>query len=484
VSEAIAADRRLHPATLIGRTLRIIPEAAGGMVAYGAVIARADLRQFLMLAGLGLVIAAVSAFLSWWRFRYGVGPGEIVIQSGVLKRQRRVIPFERVQDIAIERPLLARLFGTARVRIETGGSAADEGRLDSISLAHANELRDIVRGRAGVARAEAGPTEAAEPLLFAMSLRRVAFSGLFNFSLVFIAFLGVALSNANELGLLKRRDVRLPFEAGPEEAWLAAMLVAMVALLLLGVVAGVLRTLARDYGFRLTRTDTGLRRRRGLFTLSETVIPVRRIQLAAIESGIVARALGWRRLEFQTLGGDGKGSAAQVAAPFARTGEILPILAEAGYPDPGAVGDWTRSPRRSIVNRAALPLAAGAAALAVAWLVEPMAGAAAAILLALAAASPLRWSRCAFALSDTSLSVATGVLKNRMRIMPFARAQTISVVSTPFQRMLRLASVVVDTAGAPAFRSFAVADLDSADAEALAERLLALLKEARRARSR
>src|SRR3712207_8564933 len=58
------------------------------------------------------------SLLSWLRFRYGFGERDIVIQSGVLNRQRRVIPFDRVQDIDIEQRFLARLFGAAKVRSE------------------------------------------------------------------------------------------------------------------------------------------------------------------------------------------------------------------------------------------------------------------------------------------------------------------------------------------------------------------------------
>lgn len=476
---AAVADRRLHPATLLSRTLRTIPEAAGGFAAYGAIVARAELAQILLFALAGLAVAAVAAFLSWWRFRYGVGAREIVIEAGVVSRKRRVIPFERVHDIAIEQRLLARLFGTAHVRIETGGSAADEGHLDSIALADAHALRDIVRGR----RAEAEPSgdaaaAADEPLLFEMALGRVLFSGLFNFSLVFVAALFALFQNVEELGLFDPEDLPLPADGLSTRAWVLASLFALLLVLLLGMVAGVLRTLARDFGFRLSRAPAGLRRRRGLFTLSETVIPIRRMQLARIESGLVARALGRHRLEFQTLGAEPGGRGAQVAAPFARMEEIAPILAEAGFPDPAAAAGWRRAPRRSILRRAILPAAAALLAFAVALAFEEAAAAAGAILLALAASAPLRWSRHRYSLGGDALFVAGGVLRRRTQLMPFARVQAIEIASGPLQRLLGLATVAIDTAGAPLTRSVEIVDLDRSDAAALAERLLRLFREA------
>ena len=145
--------RRLHPATLIARWLKIVPQLAAGGIAIAASAADRGLQNFLMFAGIGMLAAAGFALLHWWRFTYAIGPREIVIEKGLLNRQRRVIPFDRVQDVAIEQRLLARIFGTAKVKIETGGSASDEGNLDMIGIGDAHALRDLVRRGGAVAPA-------------------------------------------------------------------------------------------------------------------------------------------------------------------------------------------------------------------------------------------------------------------------------------------------------------------------------------------
>jgi putative membrane protein len=486
---AVVADRWLHPTTLISGTLRAIPNAAGGMAAYVTLIRRAEAVQIASVIALGLALAALIAFLTWYRFRYGVGEREIVIKSGVLRRRRRVIPFERVQDIAIERRLLARLFGTAHVKIETGGSAKDEGHLDSISLGDAERLRDHIRHRAGSPGADAAGANAEpvtadnEPLLFAMGLGRVLLFGTFNFSLVFVAAIFLVLQNAEEWGFFD------PYDAAPGilerlgDHWLAAALLLAVAVVVLGFLAGIVRTLARDFGFRLTRAPSGLRRRRGLLTLSEAVIPIRKIQLAIVSSGIVMRLLGWQRLDFQTLGADPKERGAQVAAPFARPDEVRPILAESGFPDEQAAGEWRRGPARSFIRRGLVPLLGAAATAAVALWIQPLYGIAAAFLLILALFAPLRWRRHRHAIGEGAMFVRGGLLTHRIKVMPYERAQTISVTQGPVQRWLRLATVRIDTAGAPAMGGLEVQDLDPRDAAALAGRLLELFR-ARRADAR
>ena len=478
--------RRLHPATLVVRWLKIVPQALAAVAAAVISMARNGLGSIVAIVAIVAVAALaglVLAFLIWWRFRYTVGAGEIVIESGLINRQRRVIPYDRVQDIAIERRLLARLFGTAKVKIETGGSAADEGSLDMIALADAYALRDIIRR----GHSESPPVAAVEePRLFELGFGQLLYSGLFNFSLLFLAAIFAVLQYLEQFGLFDIEAWLTPENATAAAGYLGLRLtlVLIPLLLVLGLVSGVVRTVARDFGFRLTRTQAGLRRRRGLFTLSEVVIPVRRTQVAVIESGPIARQLGWYSLSFQTLGAEQKEGGVQVAAPFARMEQILPILAEAGYPPPPPRTEFVRVPRRALVRWAGPWLLLGAAVAVSALLAEPRAGVAAALLLAFGLFATLRWRKHAHALDDRALFVSSGLLKRRVWIVPFEKAQTISVGRGPLQRRLGLASLLVDTAGASAINSPEIVDLDAAEADPLADRLLGLFYEARSQRTR
>jgi len=478
VSEALSDARRLHPATLLVRWLRIVPQMLAGGIGLAATASEQGWSRFLIFAAVAMGVGGLFVLLSWWRFTYRVGAGEIVIEKGILQRQRRVIPFDRVQDIAIERRLLARLTGTAKVKIETGGAAKDEGSLDVIALADAQEMRDLVRrgGVAVVATREAVAVTEAEPVLFAMDIKRLLLSGLFGFSLIFLAAAGAAVQQLDQFGLVEWDDLITQERAQAARGMVNAQLVFLLAALVigLGVVAGVVRTVARDFGFRLTRAEAGLRRKRGLFTLSEVVIPIRRTQVALIESGPVARWFGWYALSFQTLGADQKEGGVQVAAPFARMDEILPILAEAGFPAPPPRGEFHGVPRRALLRQASPLLLLAALAAGGAFLVDFRAGFAAAALLAASVYVVLRWRKHGHALDEVALFVSGGLLRRRLWVVPFEKAQTIRLARGPLQRGLGLASLLVDTAGASTMRSPEMVDLDGDEADALALRLLEL----------
>lgn len=483
------ADRRLHPATLVGRALRILPQTAFGLPAAVSFTSDVPLAQLLTVAAVGVGLAGVLALLGWMRFRYGVGAGEIVIESGVLSRKRRVIPFDRIQDIDIEQGLLARMFGTARVKIETGGAGKNEGALDSVSLAEAHRLRELLRRGQGQAADQAlegaapAPAEA-EPLLFAMDLPRVLLAGLFNFSLFYIAFVFGGFQYLEPL--FDYNLVDPDRWIGPATAiaagatWLASLFAAAVVIVVSAAI-GIARTVAADYRFRLTRTATGLRRRRGLFTLSEVVIPIRRVQLSLIKAGVVARAFGWFRLEFQTLSADAARSGHQVAVPFGRMDELLPVLRQVTPAPLPPDEDYVRVSKRHILRQSlrwATVLALPIVAASFAW---PLALALLGLLPLVVGAAALQWRHHRYCLTDTMLHVRQGFLTRRLWILPYDRIQTVGVMRGSLQRRLGLASVAVDTAGASAFHAPNIVNLPAADADALAERLLRAHNDARTA---
>jgi len=483
VSDASARPRRLHPISIVAGSLKTAPGALIGMAGSFSLLVQRDPGLAVLVAGAMLLLPLAGSMISWWRFTFEVRAREIVIETGLFGRKRRVIPFDRVRDISIERPLLARLVGTAKVRIETGGAAADEGVLDMIALDEAQALREHIR-RSNVLASPSQPSPApadAQPerVIFAMTLGRVLGSGLLNFSLVFIVLVFGAFQYLEDLGVIDFEQLARSQEARTLAGTfsLRAGLLILAALLLLGIASGVVRTLARDYGFRLTAGPAGLRRRRGLFTLSEVLIPARRTEAARIDSGWLSGWLGWQSLAFQTLGAERKEGGVQVAAPFARPEETASILAEAHFP---ALPDepLTRPPARALVRRCGpWLLLAGAVGLVgflwgAAWWGVP-------VLVALALLEVPRWRREGYALDDRALYVRGGLLGVRLWIVPFEKLQTLRIKRGPLQRGLRLASLVPDTAGASPFSPLVVADLDEADADALAGRLLGAFHEAR-----
>ncbi|HYE27480.1 MAG TPA: PH domain-containing protein [Allosphingosinicella sp.] len=474
-----AADRRLHPGTI---ALRFIKEAPSTLVALPAALAftsKAGLTGALFLAAALAAALLFFKWLAWRRFRYGVGAAEIVIESGILNRNRRSIPFGRIQDVDIERTFLARLFGLAKVRIETGAGGKDEGLLDSVSIGEARRLRETVRARgAGTAPApEVADEQTEEPgdVLFEMDLPRLLLFGLFSFSLVYIAGL---------FAFLQTFDRFLPFDVYDPARWVGladeylphrwtpgAIGAVLLLATLIGFVAGIARTVSRDFGFRLSLEGDRFRRERGLFTRSEAVIARRRVQLAEIQSGPLRALFGWSALSFQTLGAGTDRGGHPSAAPFATRAEIERVLEEVPPLRPPPPPELAPVSQRHILRSSAARLAPAIAAIVAlsAWQRPALWLLGLLPLLAVAAALERRFHR--YALAGDLLLVSRGVWRRRLWLVPLASVQCWSLSRGPLQRRLGLATLSIDTAGASMLNAPRIVDLRAGDAAALAAEL-------------
>jgi putative membrane protein len=469
------APRRLDP-----RTLLLLPFRTGwaslflGLPALLAFSRGEGLNPGLLMIGLTLflIVSAVGGVLSWLTFTYQVLPDQVVIARGLLNRSRRSIPAERIQDVSITQGPLSRLIGLADVKIETGGGEADEGVLSSVSLAEARRLREVLRRRAPAPAAVGGTTaEAAEDeaVLFRLGLGRLLFSGLFKFSLVWIAaILGLLQYGAEvtsydwEWWLSRLRDVEGEVRARADPQFGLWVVAAAVAL---GLVTGVGRTVLRNFGFTLTEDPRRFRVRRGLLTRSEVAVAKRQIQLGLIERGPVSGRLGWRAFRVQTLGGGGEASGMQDLLPFARPREMAPVVETAGLPPFREAGLARVSGAHAVsgvIGFALIPaLMIGAASLffPLALLLMPL------TVLGLIVAL-LRPGRHRFAAAEDSVQVRRGVLGRRDWTVPHGSVQTLIVRQGPLQRRMGVATVRIDTAAGGAAGGPHVHDVETNRAEA------------------
>lgn len=355
--------RRTHPLSFAVKASQVLPQLVVPLGFAGYSVIGSDYSGLAAKLALGALVVLgailVPSFLQWRRFTYRVGENDIRVESGVLSRAARSVPYERIQDVSLEQKLVPRLLGLVQVKFETGAGGKDELALSWLSQAEGEALRELVRERrdegeaALAAEPEAKPQENAD-LLFHMSPPRLLKFGLFEFSLAVFAVLGGLAQYAETFLNIEvwDPDIYLDWFAGPGhwllELGLVAQVIGVIAglvlLALIGLVTGVVSTVLRDWGFRLERTAKGFRRRRGLLTRTDVVMPVHRVQALEIGTGIVRRRWGWSGLKFVSLAQDA-GSSSHVVAPFAQDAELKPIIRAAGFHPPGQGLDWQHRTR-------------------------------------------------------------------------------------------------------------------------------------------
>jgi putative membrane protein len=462
--------RRTEPIGLLVRAIGSLRQIIPALIA--AVFFLRDDTGWLAVA-LPAIVAILGAnvfavWLQWRRFTYRVGEQDIRVESGLLSRAARSVPYERIQDVSLEQGALARIFGLVEVRFETGAGGKDELKLAYLRQAEGERLRELVRERRDgepVSATEA--PVAAEPegrVLFAIGPGRLVTFGLFEFSLAVVAVIG---------GAVQQFDFLLPFDpwdfdawqerlAGPG-AWLAGLgpiaqvvggVIAALSLIAIGFATGLVRTVLRDWGFTLERTAKGFRRRRGLITRTDVVMPAHRVQALQFTTRFIRRRFGWHGLKFVSLAQDA-GASSHDVAPFARWDELEPVARAAGFEPPSEALDWRRASRKYRIDQAVLGGAVTLLAAIVAVVALSATGAASPLLaliplaatIFIVASQAFLWRFERHALSGRQILSRRGWLAPQTDLASRLKLQSVEIAQGPIARRRGYATLHLGLAG-------------------------------------
>ncbi len=486
--ETAAADldvRRLHPMTLVQRFILSLP---GFVILLLPVVRSPSTTSWFNLA-FAVLYGAITLpliVLQYQRFRYWITPRELIIHSGVLTRRRRNIPVERIQNIEIERKLLPRLLGTARVKVVTAGSDRAEGVLEYVSVSEANRIREAIRSlqrmqeEGDPALAAAVPESAATGVvverpesLIRLSLERVLLSGVFRFSLLYIALIFSALQIFEPdpealVDFLTRGRFGEWVAALYESPWSAA-LIGVVAASLLSWISGILVNLNKYYGFQLSLEGSRLHKKHGLLTIAEGTIPLKKIQTLIYRTNPAMSLFDWRIMEVQTMGLDVREHGHQVAVPFAKSHEteaierfILPVE----WPE--RLLPVSRITIRRMSVRYGFVLALIATTLSFWWSAAFWAFSLMPLIIGWAY---LQYRHHGYAATDTALVIQRGFVRRMLWYIPIEKFHVFYVTQSFFQRRLKLKTLFVDTAGASSMHFPMIVDLPDSTADELLRKL-------------
>jgi putative membrane protein len=391
--ERPVTERRLHPVTPLRRAWAPVAVLAGWAV-HDPTQAQRQLTRLTtttLLAGLAVLVsaAALYGFLSWWFTHYAVTDTELRIRTGLLFRRTAHIRLERIQAVDVTRPLLARVAGVAKLKLDVIGTD-EKDELAFLGEEEARALRaELLARAAGFAPESAHEVgEAPARELVRVPARVIAVS--------------LLLTGATWGSLVAAVVV-------PSLLWLATdnlwtVLVSAVPLFG-GAVTSSAGRFVTSYGWTVSESPDGLRIDRGLLDRVHETVPPGRVQTVRIVEPLLWRWWGWVRVEL-----DVAGSSNSMLLPVAPREVAESVIARVlpGVTVPPAAS-LTPPPRRA---RWCLPV----------W-----------------------WRGHGTAVTDAVFATRRGLLCRHLALVPHAKVQSVRLSQGPWQRARRVADLHVDT---------------------------------------
>ncbi|MEU0674353.1 PH domain-containing protein [Streptomyces sp. NPDC006172] len=386
-------ERRLHPVTPFRRAWAPIAVVVGWAV-HDPNQAQRQLTRLTtttLLIALAVVVpaAALYGFLSWWFTHFSVTDSELRIRTGLVFRRTAHIRLERVQAIDVTRPLLARIAGVAKLRLDVVG-ADKKDELAFLGEDEASVLRaELLARAAGFAPEtahEVGEAPARE--LLRVPARELA--------------IALALTAATWGALIGALVVLPVLWLVTQSVW--TVLATGVPLLGAAGARSVGRFVA-EYDWSVSESPDGLRIDHGLLDRSHETVPPGRVQTVRIVEPLLWRRRGWVRVEL-----DVAGSANSVLVPVApreaAEAVIARVLPGVAVPEAAALA---RPPRRA------------------------------------GRCVPVWWRGYGTAVTDTVFASRHGLLRRSLALVPHAKVQSVRLTQGPWQRLWRVADVRVDS---------------------------------------
>lgn len=491
----VLARGHLHPAILLLRLVDAMRQALFPVV-FGLLLQQ---WLFVLLGGVLFVAHLGYALARYLTLEFTLTADELRVREGLLERQERRIPLDRIQDLGFESTILRRALGLTVVMVETASGRGVEAQLDALSREQAEHLREVLltaRAQkvavpvapvadgapaaegAGAAAAAIAPPVVPEPewVVHRSTTWELLLRGLTDLRLSAFVVTGfAALQLADQLGLAARlagaaKDARQWLGQFPPLVVGAMLLGLLFVVMAFGVVTSTLGNLVQFHGFVLLLRGDVLQRRFGLLTTRQKTLPRARIQRVTLEQPWLRRLLGIAVVKADSAGasrsdGEDVGSGWDVVVPLAKLGPahallpaLLPGLEREGF-------GWQRGSSRLIVRTTLQGVVLALVATALLW---PKTGATALLALLLvplwALLGVLVWRNLGFGLGQEFLALQHGVLGRTLAYVPTAKVQAVVLRQGPFAQLLGLAELTVYVAGGSPTR---LPDLTTADARSL-----------------
>lgn len=458
--------QRLHPLTplvrgwkVLAAALVIVGQQQGPELFRHGLPGRTEALIALAVIAVAVLIGGVYVWLAWQRAEYRVDGDALQMRTGVLFRSERQARLDRLQAVDVVRPILARIFGLAELKLEVAGGGDSAVRLSLLPEDEAQALRNTLLARAaGVRYSGAKAPEAPEREVVTVPVGRTIEATVRSGSTIALVVLTVGLVVTS---VIARSPAPL-FGLAPA---------------LLGLGAAMWQRFSSSFGFRVALSPDGIRLHHGLLTTRAQTVPPGRVQAVRLAQPLLWRAKDWWRVEVNVAGYGGGGSReegqaqenlllavgtrAEALEVLALAMPLLPVRPREGAEPPGPAPDGTPPPAGADVGDAAQwarSLEAGLTGTGTDGGFTPSPRSSRWL-------DPVGWRRHGVLVGPSVLLARRGVLVRELDVVPHARTQSLGLQQGPLQRRLGLATFTLHSTQGPVSPS--VRHLTGADAAAL-----------------
>ena len=413
-------------------------------------------------------LASVGTIAQYWFYHYWLEADRIVVKSGILFKSLRQVPYERIQNVNIEKNPLHHFFKVATLQIESASGSKPEAIIRVINGQQVADIQKAIK-QSGVQLNSTSEIEdtgsnqvetedsalANKKPLLKLSVGDVTRYGSIHWQALvpLAAIFGFAMQNeklqsqfANFLlGLVMQVKTMTMIESKV----INYMVFGVISLLAVWLIS-ILMAHLKFHGFTLREDNKKLHAEMGLLTRITANIPIKRIQLLRIKTSFLHRLIKRHSISMETAGGvtEQTGIVMRWIAPVIAPEKVSKLIQTIEPHISLEQLQWQNISSRAWVRLLKKITAFFTVLIAILALALSKYAALGLLSFPLWLWYAKAWAKKAqFAHNDNLIAFRSGLLFHTISVVKINKVQTIHLSESPFDRRNNHGQLWVDTAG-------------------------------------
>jgi len=408
---------------------------------------------------IGLAVIAVAgmvySIINYYRYYFYLRDDELIIESGVFKRKKLSITFDRIQTINFEQNIIHKIFDVVRLKIDTAGSSKEEFNFESIGEEKAEALRSLILKKkksiksSSEAISETSEDISKEELIFELDLLTLLKAGAVQNHLksggLILAFMLWIWQSLQEI------DMQEAFENTVVENLQGGVLffsALVVVFIIFSFAISLISTVVRHFDLKFSRIDKAFKIRGGLFTKKDISAKDQKIQMISWDDNLLMKLIGIKNLTLKQASSVNLSNKKSIKVPackpehIERVKEMLYGLRKFEALNFAPIDKRYFYRQSIIISLILLPIIGG-----LLYFELVFQGIAVVLVLMLIMLSLyLSFKKKSYAFNNDMLVINGGMYGDKTTILPIYKIQSIKKKQTPYQKRNNLANLIFYTA--------------------------------------
>ena len=404
-------------------------------------------------------LGMIYSIINYFRYYFYLDKEELVIESGVLKRSKLNVPFDRIQTINFEQNLIHRIFNVVRLKIDTAGSSKAEFQFQAIKHSTANQLRNLL-----LAKRNAATKKIVEPSSLDTRLENTKYQTIMQLSLgdlikagavenhlrsgaIILAFLYWIWQNLDDAQININDQVgdTVTSQIG---TGLYLVTVLSIIFVLLAFIVSMVKMVFTNYNLKFMRSKNGFKINAGLFTKKDTSALDHKIQVISWGDNPLKKLIGIKDLRLKQASSIMMNKRTSIRVPSCSEAHVN-MVRDTLYGKKSFDNiDFHPIDKRYFYRNGGILTLVFAAVISILSYFNLYVHASIVGIVAFFAILTfyLSFRKKRFGFNDEMLVIKGGAYGDKTEILPIYKIQSLSKKQTPYQRRNNLANLVIYTA--------------------------------------